>query len=144
MGHAKKEWRNWGDHPFVVVIGTLAGIAVIIGLVITVWELSKSTGKPSTPPQLRPMDPDSRDRLRSKLVKYLHELDEIEANWDKKYALVEALAERAASVLAQYYPKSASAITDVRRLASAASEVAHVMRREIQIVLDQLDVEKPQ
>jgi len=29
------EWRNWGDHPVAVIVGTLAGIAAIVALALT-------------------------------------------------------------------------------------------------------------
>lgn len=78
------------------------------------------------------------ESLHTKLAEYLQELDSIEANWDKDYGRVEPLANRALSLLRTDYPESAKAISSARESALAAEEIAHVLRQEIQGVLDQL------
>lgn len=66
----------------------------------------------------------------------------IEKNWNKEYSRVEPLAERVALVLATHDRESSAAIDKVRKSALTVTEIARAVRREIQKVLDQLDVAK--
>jgi hypothetical protein len=48
----RKKWRNWGDHPIVVIVGTVAGIAAIVALALGVVEQLRS--RPNAPLETGP------------------------------------------------------------------------------------------
>ncbi|NER25047.1 MAG: hypothetical protein F6J96_30980 [Symploca sp. SIO1C2] len=76
-------WKNWGDNPFVIAIGMIAGLAAVAGLGITAhdrWVKQDSPAptpttavspSPALPPvenitlRLRVIDNDKKGRLSS-------------------------------------------------------------------------------
>jgi len=57
---SKKDWRNWGDHPFIVVCGTLAALVTIIAFITGKESLLKQNhSKPEFRLSTSTLHPDS-------------------------------------------------------------------------------------
>src|SRR5436309_1565233 len=46
----KSGWRPWGDHPWYVVISTLAAVATIVGVILALSQRSEPSPTPQSAP----------------------------------------------------------------------------------------------
>lgn len=113
-------------------LGVWGSLASILGLLLSIVLYLIEPNQFNPPPSAS---------LRAKLIECIKELDVIEKSWNSEYSRVEPLADRVTSLLGSRYPKSASVINKVRMSSPTAKEIARTVRREVQKVLDQLDVE---
>lgn len=99
-------------------LAVVAGAAMILAMI---WS--------PPPPNAATVSVDQIQEIRFRLV-------EIQGNWDARWTEVEPLAERTQALISEQFPDEAKAIEDAQRTYASVTDVARVLRTQLDIVID--------
>lgn len=102
---------------------TIAIVSVAAFFVVMLWYPTSAIVSEVSPQQIREM---------------LNELANIQQNWDSRWRDVEPLAERARASFEKRFPKQAAKIEEAQKTYKSVSDVARVLKIQLQIVNDHL------
>ena len=102
---------------------TIAIVCLAAFFIVMLWYPSPSNIPKVSPQQIRNM---------------LTEIDEIQQNWNSRWQEVEPLAERARVHIEKMFPEQAANIERAQKTYTNVSDVAKVLKTQLQIVNDHL------